>query len=303
MPGMLSLESPSSAFERNEKTCVFEFQRSPLSVEEWKRRSNLYKNANITDYWILDNTEYYRLTKSKKAEAAGARLRNSLERAIYEEKRFCYFLNVESETVTIDFSFINRSISYDKFDAKMLEFHQPKLHTFHLNELRIKKGFLWTINQEFNLRLRKKIKSVLMIQNKIKRNKKWLSQFPLNDIPEDEQQNLKTKIETLLFDFGKAISQDMYFSSYIMHFYRNNDEKDFLMRIFYTYPHNKTIIKKVLIAAKNSAIYQSEYYEHQHEPIVKKYLKEYAKWLYCSIYYLMGNRKTLLNELEIFKHY
>lgn len=124
---------------------AFEFQHSPLQSKDWEERHNLYQSANIHDFWILDAGKFLKYSKAKGTE--NARLRHDLETAIFKNTGFCYFLNLETQEMIIDFSFQKKKIFQEvrgkRFPNEYI-FHKPIKHTCNLNEI------LFSYNAEFN---------------------------------------------------------------------------------------------------------------------------------------------------------
>lgn len=87
---------------------AFEFQHSPLSEVEWKRRHVFYKQASIFDFWIFDANVFLQYSKAQNVEQA--RLFRDPIKAVYSETGFTYFLNLETQKMTIDCRFYVRSI-------------------------------------------------------------------------------------------------------------------------------------------------------------------------------------------------
>ncbi|QQZ64602.1 hypothetical protein JI735_33675 (plasmid) [Paenibacillus sonchi] len=87
---------------------AFEFQHSPLSEVEWKRRHNLYRQAGILDFWIFDANVFLQYSKARNVDQA--RLFRDPIKAVYSETGFTYFLDLESRNMTIDCKFYVRSI-------------------------------------------------------------------------------------------------------------------------------------------------------------------------------------------------
>ncbi|WP_260288464.1 competence protein CoiA [Peribacillus aracenensis] len=123
---------------------AFEFQHSPLSPTDWEGRHELYQSEGIQDFWILDKAKYMKFSKAQ--GITDARLRNELEKAIYNETGLCYFLDLETSELTIDFDFIT---SYETRNVRGIDrrteytYHSPIQHSIHLDQVRIR------MNEEF----------------------------------------------------------------------------------------------------------------------------------------------------------
>lgn len=117
---------------------AFEFQHSPLSVADWETRHNLYKSVGIQDFWILDKAKFMRFSKAQ--GITDARIRNELETIIFNKTGLCYFLDLESLELTVDFKFITvpetkvirgvkRSTDYT--------YHIPKIHSANIEQVNV----------------------------------------------------------------------------------------------------------------------------------------------------------------------
>ncbi|KWX88591.1 hypothetical protein AMQ83_05795 [Paenibacillus riograndensis] len=110
---------------------AFEFQHSPLSEAEWRRRHLLYKQAGILDFWIFDADVFLQYSKAQNVEQA--RLFRDPIKAVFSETGFTYFLDIDSQNMTIDCSFYTRSIERrvngrrGKVDNEY-KFHDPSDH-------------------------------------------------------------------------------------------------------------------------------------------------------------------------------
>ncbi|MDC7770353.1 competence protein CoiA family protein [Priestia megaterium] len=123
---------------------AFEFQHSPLSSADWETRHNLYESAGIQDFWILDKARFMKFSTAQ--GITDARLRKDLESTIFSKVGVCYFLDLESKVMTIDFKFIT---SWDTKIVKGIErkteytYHHPIQHSFHIDGVRMR------MNDEF----------------------------------------------------------------------------------------------------------------------------------------------------------
>lgn len=123
---------------------AFEFQHSPLSSTDWEKRHELYQSVGIQDFWILDKATYMKFSTAQ--GITDARLRKDLETTIYNETGLCYFLDLETSELTIDFEFY---ISYETRIIKRMEiktpytYHRPIHHSCQFDQVRIR------MNEEF----------------------------------------------------------------------------------------------------------------------------------------------------------
>ncbi|WP_260287752.1 competence protein CoiA [Peribacillus aracenensis] len=146
---------------------AFEFQHSPLSSTDWEKRHNLYQSEGIQDFWILDKATYMKFSIAK--GITDARRRNELEKAIYNITGLCYFLDLETSELTIDFDFITRT------EKKMIKgyerktdytYHSPILHSSHMNQIKIR------MNEEF----RHGVLIYKDIESRMERRLSWIIQ-------------------------------------------------------------------------------------------------------------------------------
>lgn len=126
-----------SGEDMEEVRLAFEFQHSRLSPSDWEKRHELYQLAGIQDFWILDKEVYMKFSREDGFE--NARLRKELEKAIYEETGFCYFLDLDNTEMTIDFHFSTQTKPALKKGWKPREFtiHSPINHSNPLKLVRI----------------------------------------------------------------------------------------------------------------------------------------------------------------------
>jgi competence protein CoiA len=118
---------------------AFEFQHSPLSSEEWKKRHNLYESAGIQDFWFLDKAKYMKFSTAQ--GHSDARRRNDLEKTIFNETSLCYFLDIESSELTIDFEFgitwETRIIKRKRIETEYT-YHRPIKHSIHMSQIKVR---------------------------------------------------------------------------------------------------------------------------------------------------------------------
>ena len=123
---------------------AFEFQHSPLTSTDWEKRHELYQSEGIQDFWILDKAKYMKFSKAQ--GITDARLRKDLESSIFNQTGLCYFLDLETSELTIDFEFYT---SYETKIIKRMEiktpytYHRPIHHSCHIDRVKIR------MNEEF----------------------------------------------------------------------------------------------------------------------------------------------------------
>lgn len=146
----------------------FEFQHSPLSTTEWETRHELYKAEGIQDFWILDKAKYMKFSKAK--DITDARIRNELERTIYSNTGLCYFLDLESSELTIDFNFTtswHTTIVKGVKRQNEYTYHDPIQHSTHIDQVRVRMNdeFMYgvLIYSEIESRMEEQLKWVLAI--------------------------------------------------------------------------------------------------------------------------------------------
>lgn len=124
---------------------AFEFQHSNISSTAWKERHDLYMSAGIQDFWFLDKARFMKFSSAK--DAVDVRLRKDLEKTIFDEAGLCYFLDLETSELTIDFNFRTQTSYVDIGRVNRVEqthiYHDPTKHSAHLDNIRIR------MNQEF----------------------------------------------------------------------------------------------------------------------------------------------------------
>ncbi|RFB09688.1 hypothetical protein DZB84_23710 [Bacillus sp. HNG] len=123
---------------------AFEFQHSPLSSVEWETRHNHYKSAGIQDFWVLDKDKYVKFSKAR--DITDARNRNDLEKKIFNEIGLCYFLDLETTELTIDFKFTtswHTTIVKGVRRRNEYTYHSPIHHSTHMDKVQVR------MNDEF----------------------------------------------------------------------------------------------------------------------------------------------------------
>lgn len=123
---------------------AFEFQHSPLTSTDWETRHELYKSQGIQDFWVLDKAKYMKFSKAQ--DITDARKRNELERTIYNKTGLCYFLDLESSELTIDFNFTtswHTTIVRGVKRQNQYTYHSPIHHSTNIDQVRVR------MNDEF----------------------------------------------------------------------------------------------------------------------------------------------------------
>lgn len=123
---------------------AFEFQHSPLQSKDWEKRHNLYEAAGIQDFWILDKAKFMKFSQAE--GITDARLRKDLEKTIYNKTGLCYFLDLSTSELTIDFEFTEtykrKVINRKEIKTKYI-YHSPIQHSIHIDQIKVR------INKEF----------------------------------------------------------------------------------------------------------------------------------------------------------
>lgn len=123
---------------------AFEFQHSSLKSAEWATRHELYKSAGIQDFWVLDKAKHMKFSKAQ--DVTDARLRNELEKEIYKNTGLCYFLDLETSELTIDFNFTTSShttVVRGVERRNEYTYHSPIKHSTNIDKVRVR------MNDEF----------------------------------------------------------------------------------------------------------------------------------------------------------
>ncbi len=250
-------------------TWAFEFQHSPLSSTEWEIRHNLYQSEGIQDFWILDKAKYLKLSKAQ--GITDARLRKELEKTIFNETGLCYFLDLESSELTIDFAFITsterRVINRMKVDTDYI-YHSPILHSSHMDKVRIrinekfKHGVLIfdEIEGRMNDRLiwilqslirKQELQLELELQERAIEKKKFAESIHEKEVADKVWLFMKANREALINDVRYLTEQD-FFDKYNESIYKSLQN----LQDFITIKESDDLIKKLL----SKVTYESEIY-------------------------------------------
>ncbi|MFB8426436.1 competence protein CoiA [Priestia megaterium] len=119
---------------------AFEFQHSTLIESKWKKRHELYKQAEIQDFWILDEDIFLSESNAIGVKDTGGRNNGGLDNDIFKETDLCYLLNIESNILTIDFKFKNVSKNVKTKQgtkSNSYRYHNPPNHSFNINNVKI----------------------------------------------------------------------------------------------------------------------------------------------------------------------
>ncbi|WP_455797648.1 competence protein CoiA [Clostridium butyricum] len=85
---------------KNGDRWAFEFQCSKITSDIWTERHNLYKKAEIIDFWVLgDSLHSYGITQ-KKEDKLKHRL-SGFEKALLEKNGRLFYLNVEKSIIRV----------------------------------------------------------------------------------------------------------------------------------------------------------------------------------------------------------
>lgn len=203
-----------------EVSLAFEFQHSSLSEEVWRRRSSLYNEAGIIDFWILDAKKFINYSRARGWNHA--RNHSKLGDTIFNHTGFTYFLNIENEELIVDFEFGYR---YDSVNAngriRRAEYkvHEPQEHHDSLKNFNIKyisKYHIAFLNSD------KLSEGIIAKVKRIKSRLEALEQRQLEEFYENKQSDL-----VLLLEKNEEINTDAisYISSFII---KNTEKNDFI---------------------------------------------------------------------------
>ncbi|MCI0764793.1 competence protein CoiA family protein [Bacillus sp. TL12] len=291
---------------------AFEFQHSPLQSREWEERHNLYQSANIHDFWILDAGAFLKYSKAKGAE--NARLRHDLETSIFKNTGFCYFLNLETQEMIIDFSFQKKKIFQDvrgKRFPNEYTFHKPIAHTCNLNEI------LFSYNSEFNYsamayeNIKKEASEKVDLQIKrfqrVKEEKleAELQQRALEKITYAQRlygEDFKTLVSSFMKRNKEKVKEDVrklseeeFFSTYdeyLQKIQSNNTEVEH-------WKNTDNINKKILYLQHSAELtYEIAFLEKQGERSLENYLTEHFSRALDMVNYVLNKYDKILTTLE-----
>lgn len=172
---------------------AFEFQHSPISEAEWKRRHELYQKAGILDFWIFDAAIFLQYSKAQDVEKA-RRFRDPLKN-VFDNTGFTYFLDLVTEELTVDCKFYVRwiekriSVRGGMTVKNDYTFHEPEDHSDRLDaanflyheETRLVAIYLDKIQEQFQgkfeelIRIIENEKSLLIIEKRRERFEEIIS--------------------------------------------------------------------------------------------------------------------------------
>lgn len=82
---------------------AIEFQRKPLTIDEWEKRHQLYHSQGIIDIWIFDKEIY--LKNSRVKNMNHARKRGKLIKHVFNQTGYCHFLDVKNDIIIVDYGY------------------------------------------------------------------------------------------------------------------------------------------------------------------------------------------------------
>lgn len=239
---------------------AFEFQHSSLSTIDWQSRHELYKSVGIQDFWILDKAKYMRFSKAQ--DITNARIRSDLEVTIYNKTGLCYFLDLESLELYIDFKFITSWHSIVVRGVRRQNeytYHQPIHHSINLDKVKVR------MNDEFKygvLFYRK-------IEKQMKERLSWiLASLRAEKAKKDEQElqeKAQEKRKFAINKYGKENIDD------IWRFMKNNKER----------------------ITKDVRNLSEEEFFMKYDPFIEKLLLD------IEAYTVLENNKDLINRLLV----
>jgi competence protein CoiA len=227
---------------------AFEFQHSKIQTTAWEERHALYASAGIQDFWVLDKAKFMRFSNAK-GVTAGARLRKDLEKTIFNRTGLCYFLDLETSELTIDFDFETRTSYVDIGRSKKVEqshiYHDPENHSAPLDTMRI--------------RMNQKYRHCVLVCADLEK----LMEPRLRDIVEKLSQAEEVTIREELNKRARELIE----------FARESYGDDFVNRFKVIISENKEELRSDLLALDNDTFFA------KHKPVVEtslSNLREYA---------------------------
>ncbi|OAH54508.1 hypothetical protein AWH48_07900 [Domibacillus aminovorans] len=122
---------------------VFIYLEEKMPLKTWYEHQDQYVLAGVHPIWILDADEYVHYSKSK--YASGARIRNHIPKAIFNETGFCYYLEKRTYRFIIDIAFHTREIWLYKHGRKLshlYDFHDPFQQEYDLEDAYFLNGLI-----------------------------------------------------------------------------------------------------------------------------------------------------------------
>lgn len=290
---------------------AFEFQHSPLSASDWEKRHNLYQMEGIQDFWILDKAKYMKFSTAKGIK--DARLRKDLEKAIFNETGLCYFLDLETCELTIDFAFINsteRKVINRKQITTIYTYHKPSLHSSHIDKVRIR------INKQFNhgalvfdeIESRMNDRLTWILQSLIRKQELQLEK-ELQEKALEKKKYAESKYEKEIADIiwrfmkdnRKAVTDDIRYLSENDFFQKNNEYIEKLLQNqqeFKLLKDSDELIKKLLIKITlESDLYKIPFLSEQKSYSLEEYLIIKNQEKVSLVEFVYENYKEILEKI------
>lgn len=265
---------------------AFEFQHSPLSSTDWEKRHTLYQSEGIQDFWILDKAKYMKFSTAQ--GITDARLRKDLEKTIFNETGLCYFLDLETFELTIDFAFTSsterRMINRMEVKTEYI-YHSPIIHSSHLDNIRIRTNEKFKhsvlIYDEIESKMNDRLTWIL--QSLIKKQELQLKK-ELNERAREKKQYAESKYEKekadiiwrFMKDNREALTDDIRYLSENDFFQKNNQLIEKLLQNlqgFKLLKDSDELIKKLLIKITfESDLYKIPFLSEQKSYSLEEYL-------------------------------
>lgn len=119
---------------------AFEFQHSPITINQWEERHKLYELAGIQDFWIFDKAKFMKFSTAR--DYTDARKRVKFDEHIYDKTGLVYFLDLEKSEVTIEFNYTqtSRTTLVDDYDrTQYFTYHNPSENSVSISNVKIRK--------------------------------------------------------------------------------------------------------------------------------------------------------------------
>lgn len=290
---------------------AFEFQHSPLLSKDWEKRHNLYEAAGIQDFWILDKAKFMKFSQAE--GITDARLRKDLEKTIYNETGLCYFLDLSTSELTIDFEFTEtykrQVINRKEIKTKYI-YHSPIQHSIHIDQIKVR------INKEF--------KQGVLIYNEIEEQINQRLRWILRTLREKQKEKLEKelkeaaikKIAFIKNEYGEEqaeiVSKFMKENKEKMaEDIRNMQEHEFLQK-YYKYikqlldnleefkqiEEGKDLVKRLIGRISNSSnFYNLSFLTEQGSKSLEEYLIYINKEKVALVEYVYNEYKEVLEEI------
>ncbi|QPZ41480.1 hypothetical protein I7X10_16390 [Bacillus halotolerans] len=291
---------------------AFEFQHSALSSQDWVKRHLSYKSQGIQDFWILDKAKFMKFSKAK--GFTDARLRKSLEERIFNQVGLCYFLDLKTSHLTIDFNFITKKDTR-RYNGQTRHteytYHNPIKHSAHLNLIQIK------MNEEFKY-------GVLVYEEILEKIKGRLNKI-IRKLRSERDKQLDENIRKHAF-IKKTYLDSKYSQDdveIIVEFMRRNKQKftkditemeneEFFKKhrdIFETlinnihehriFEHSNELVKKLIYYLAIVKIYDYSFLINQGKKSLEEYLKDLHKDEINLVKYVYETHQETLKKISI----